>query len=63
MKKYDKLNAALSDLNDIKSTYDFLEWGHYSKKHALETKENINEIKTACEEALREIDVILGGVK
>ena len=63
MSKFDNLNSALRWLNDVKSTYDFIEWVRYSKSHADMTKANLIQIKDACEEALEEIRIIEGETK
>jgi hypothetical protein len=52
----DEINESLDKLNDIKSTYEFVEWQEdVSDEHVNMTLENIMEIIFACNDVITNI--------
>jgi hypothetical protein len=57
MKKYEKINELLDELNVTKDRYDFHEWKKgVSLEHIEQTKSDVLEIMNICKEVLEEIE-------
>jgi len=56
--KYDNINQALNNLNNVKGTYEFIEWdAETDQEHKDITKSDVLEILEACNEVLKQIEV------
>ncbi len=57
MKKLEKINELLEELNHTKDRYDFHEWKKdVSLEHIEQTKSDVLEIMNVCKEVLEEIE-------